>query len=331
MRACTRTLSIAVVLFGLARAVSAVEIDWTFVGDPGNPCWQDYLTTNGGCYGAVAYPYLIGTYEITNAQYAEFLNAKAASDPLELYNTRMANYPYWGGITRSGSPGSYSYAPIAGREDMPVNEITFFDALRFVNWLNNGQLNGDTETGAYTLLGGTPIPTNWTTVTRNPEATIFLPSEDEWFKAAHYDSSTGGYFNYPIGSNSVSDCEPPTTTPNRANCRPTYDPPGHLYLQTIVGSYAGSAGPYGTFDQGGNVWEWTEGVEVYEETPERVPRGGSFNTQDFALALWTRWPRDPGYDLNIDTGLRVAPEPGQGLLLGAGIALLCCLRRFRPR
>ena len=29
---------------------------------------------------------------------------------------------------------------------------------------------------------------------------------------------------------------------------------------TIKGSYAGSASPYGTFDQGGNIAEWTEGI-----------------------------------------------------------------------
>ena len=39
---------------------------------------------------------------------------------------------------------------------MPVNYVDFYDALRFANWMNNGQGNGDTETGAYTLLGGTP-------------------------------------------------------------------------------------------------------------------------------------------------------------------------------
>jgi hypothetical protein len=40
---------------------------------------------------------------------------------------------------------------------------------------------------------------------------------------------------------------------------------------TNVGSYTGSAGPNGTFDQGGNAVEWADRIEVLEN---RVIRGG---------------------------------------------------------
>ena len=46
------------------------------------------------------YAYYISKYEVTNAQYAEFLNAKAASDPLGLYNASMGSDATFGGITR---------------------------------------------------------------------------------------------------------------------------------------------------------------------------------------------------------------------------------------
>jgi sulfatase modifying factor 1 len=85
-----------------------------------------------------------------------------------------------GGITRSGVSGSFTYSAIAGRADMPVDFVSSYEALRFASWLNNGQGGGDTETGAYTLLGGTATPSNGTTVTRNACATIALASEDEW-------------------------------------------------------------------------------------------------------------------------------------------------------
>ena len=85
----------------------------------------------------MATEYRISTTEVTNAQYAEFLNAKAATDPNALYNTSMGSG--FGGITRSGSSGSYSYSAIAGRENMPVNFVSFYDSLRFANWLGNGQ------------------------------------------------------------------------------------------------------------------------------------------------------------------------------------------------
>ena len=65
----------------------------------------------------------------------------ADTDTYALYNTSMATTGLggFGGITRSGSSGSYSYGTVAGREDMPVNHVSFWNALRFANWLHNGQ------------------------------------------------------------------------------------------------------------------------------------------------------------------------------------------------
>ena len=83
-----------------------------------------------------------------------------------------------GGITRSGLDGSYRYAAVTGREDKPVNWVSWYDSIRFANWLNNGQGSGDTETGAYTLgsLGAGGVPTSGSTIVRNPGAQWFLPS-----------------------------------------------------------------------------------------------------------------------------------------------------------
>jgi len=131
----------------IASAGSAVDMDWTLIGDPRNPCDPQYF----GCYGSVDYAYKIGTYEVTNEQYAEFLNAKAADDPHGLLGY------FTGGITRSGTPENLTYAPVPGDENKPVVDVDFFSALRFANWMNNGQGDGDTETGAYTLHGGTEI------------------------------------------------------------------------------------------------------------------------------------------------------------------------------
>src|SRR5262249_31364567 len=156
-------------------------------------------------------------YEVTNAQYVEFLNAKAKSDPLGLYNTNMGPDVQFGGITRSGTSGTYSYSAIAGRGEMPVSNVSFFDALRFANWMNNGQGSGGTESGSYTLLGGTPTPSNGTTVSRNPGAIIVLTSESEWYKAAYYDPSSATYFDYPASSDTQTTCARPTATANRAN------------------------------------------------------------------------------------------------------------------
>ena len=125
----------------------------------------------------MAYEYRIGKYEVINAEYAEFLNAVAGTDTNALYNTNMGADTD-GGITQTGSSGSYVYAVKADAgaytyANKPVNNVSWYDTLRFANWLHNGQLNGDTETGAYTLLGGTPTPSNGDSITLVCSAHIF--------------------------------------------------------------------------------------------------------------------------------------------------------------
>ena len=116
-------LAAAFLGLGLAPAAGSVTFDWVSVGDPGNACDPQGF---GRCFGAVGYAYRIAKYEVTNAQYAEFLNAKAASDPLGLYNQNMGS---WGGIARSGSAGSYTYSVVPGRESRPVAFVSPFDWL----------------------------------------------------------------------------------------------------------------------------------------------------------------------------------------------------------
>jgi formylglycine-generating enzyme len=318
MRLAPVPLAVPLLSLLVASLASAVTMDWVPVGNPGNACQlSDDAGGGQGCYGGVSYTYSIGTYEVTNAQYAEFLNAKAASDPLGLYSRLMdPAVNESGGIARSGSSGSYTYSAIAERENMPVNWVNFYRALRFANWMNNGQGNGDTETGAYTLLGGGPIPSNADTVTRNLGATIVLPTEDEWYKAAYYDPKSTTYFDWPTRSNTRPECALPTATPNRANCQSAV---GHL---TGVGVYTGSPSPNGTFDQGGNVWEWEEtiisgrrGIRGGAFGPYNDPAGISLNRNGRNYKL----PSDPSFNL----GFRVAMIPGPstgGLssLAGAG-------------
>ena len=130
-------------------AASVVTIDWVTVGAPGNAADTNPVNcgpSNASPCGAVATPYKIGKYEATNAQYAELLNSVAATDTNALYNTNMdsrtgSNAPL-GGITRSGVSGSYSYSVKSGFASKPVTYVSFWDAARFSNWLQNGQPAG---------------------------------------------------------------------------------------------------------------------------------------------------------------------------------------------
>ena len=289
-----RTALLSLPLIGLASSAPAVTIDWVTVGVPGNGCDPQ----SQGCFGSVAYGYQISKYEVTNAQYAEFLNAVASNDIHGLYSTNMGSPNFNGGITQACAPGGNApgtYGVIAGRGDMPVNWVSFYDAMRFANWLHNGKPTGaqddtTTEDGAYTFSGHESVGA------RNAGAAIFIPSEDEWYKAAYYDAASTSYFDYPAGSDTQTTCATPTATPNRGNCN------GAVGDLTDVGSYTGSASPYGTFDQGGNVFEWNEAIVI--------------------------WPRSSSRAV-FRIGFRVAmvSEPGTGLLVIAGLLALALVRK----
>jgi formylglycine-generating enzyme len=213
---------VALMLVSLALSnAHAVTYDLVPVGNPGNA--NDPAT--GGVYGGVAYDFQIGKYEVTIGQYTEFLNAVAATDTYGLYNTIIASSLNTGGISRSGSSGSYSYSvtgpsgttpPGASSPgNRPITYVSWFDAARFSNWMANGQPTGDqmsttTENGAYNVNGATSgIAVAKNAINPNTSAApgFYIPLENEWYKAAYYSPSlnggTGGYYAYATQSNTA--------------------------------------------------------------------------------------------------------------------------------
>jgi formylglycine-generating enzyme required for sulfatase activity len=275
----------------ITSASASVTIDYVSVGNAGN-------AADSTGYGAVAYAYQIGKYEVTNAQYGAFLNAKGASNSGAIYNSSMTGT----GITQTGSSGNFSYSVTSGFENKPVVYVSWFDAARFTNWLHNGQGTGSMETGAYNLVDATTG-----IISVNPGAKAWIPTEDEWYKAAYYSAANTSYSLYPNGQNTIT-----TADANYGNS---------VGSTTDVGSYSGDGSSYGTFDQGGNVFEWNDAVI---SGSSRGLRGGSWNIGDGGLASSGRSNGGPSFE-NDFFGFRVAsvPEPTSMVLtmLAGGVML----------
>jgi formylglycine-generating enzyme required for sulfatase activity len=287
---------------------------------------SDGSRTSG--YGSVGYVYQIGKYEVTAGQYTEFLNAVAKADPNGLYNTAMGSTPGDGAnILRTGTSSNYRVA--ADWADRPVNYVSFWDAARFANWLHNGQPTGvqglgTTEGGAYHDVG------NQALFGRNTGALFFVPTENEWYKAAYHDKNAGmitRYFDYPTGTNAAPGLNIHETTNPGNNGNSDVFVIGRPYYRTVVGEFELSDSPYGTFDQGGNVIEWNETAVT---SWSRGLRGGSyFNGSPFMQASF-RLRDDPNLEL-FNVGFRVAsiPEPASTALVALSGAALCWRRRAR--
>lgn len=318
MRTRTAVLVVAALAaaFTLTRNLHAqplVTIDTVKVGDAGN-------AADSTGYGAVTEVFAIGKYEVTLSQYTTFLNAVAATDIYNLYNTSMASDLNIAGISRTGSSGSYAYSLIgpsgmtptgaSSAGNRPVSYVSWFDAARFANWMHNGATNGaSTETGAYTLNGATSG-----IITKNPDAKWWIPSENEWYKAAYYKGggTNAGYWLYPTRSDSTPGKFIGAGT-NQANYNDGLNNAvysvtqsgifsfGQNYL-TDVGAYSSSASYYGTYDQGGNLFEWNDGV-VSDSL--RVLRGANWSSGANSMQSSQRYSHAPTSEFK-EGGFRLA-------------------------
>ena len=299
------------------------------VGDPGNAVDARF----GGGHGAVGDAYNIGKYEVTAGQYCAFLNAVAKIDTYGLYNIHMDTYNGTDAcnIKRTGLSGSFVYSVSADWANLPVNFVSWGDAARFANWIHNGQPtgaqnSGTTEDGAYYLNGAT-TEAELSAVTRKTNWKCAITSEDEWYKAAYYKSGStnAGYWFYPTSSNDM----PQNTLINPdPGHQANYSQPNGPPYMTHVGEFENSASPYGTFDQGGNVWEWNEMIRYDSGYSMRGIRGGSCYTFGSYLAADFRGYSVVTSELN-NIGFRIVtvPEPASLAFLFAGGLMLLKRRR----
>ncbi|MGI9456805.1 MAG: formylglycine-generating enzyme family protein [Aeoliella sp.] len=352
------TLFTAVPFLLAGTAAAEVTFDWVTVGDIGNTADDRIMDKGPGPdlttgYGSVGYRYRIAKTHVTNSQWAEFLNAvdpdgdeanPIFNDPGGIFNFNMWMVPnpsgslglaHQGGIDFNlGADDGSKYSAKSGEENYPAIWINWNSAARFVNWLSNGQGSGDTESGVY---NGLPQNSGDPTPFREAGATIFLPSEDEFYKAAYYNpdlnDGAGGYTEFGVGD-ALPVSEGPsggTTSANYAidagradhasgdtfwqnNHTPATIPGGgfdkSLVHLTEVGAYMSATSHYGLYDVDGLVYQWTDDGRQRAPNVEYdfpVFRGGSWSSNDeFVGAAYRNLYSFPNVVSHASYGLRIA-------------------------
>jgi hypothetical protein len=215
-------------------------IDFVTIGNPGNP---PDTTGSPNPAGSVSYVYRMGIYEISRDMVTKAnvgSNLSLTLDPM-------------GFLT--GGP----------RPDMPATGVSWNEAARFVNWLNTSQgyqaaykfstQPGDVgydpnanidlwQPGDLAFDADNPF--------RNSQAHYFLPSVDEWYKAAFYDPAAEAYLHYPTASDALPTSVASGTAAGTAVWRQPFDQGPADIMQ------AGGLSPSGTMAQAANVFEWDE-------------------------------------------------------------------------
>ena len=224
------------------------DIEFVTIGNPGNPA---DATGNPNPAGSVDYVYRIGKYEVSRDMVEKATNAgelELTLHPMDFVTGSLGDGP---------------------RPDMPAAGVSWNEAARFVNWLNESE--GHTAAykfatqpgdGGYNsnenILLWEPADAGYDPANpfRNSQAEYFLPSVHEWYKAAFYDpdanDGAGGYWNFPTGRDSVPTRVASGTDPGTAVWNQE-----HAQGPTDI-TLAGGLSPYGVMGQAGNVFEWEE-------------------------------------------------------------------------
>ncbi|MFK7895357.1 MAG: thrombospondin type 3 repeat-containing protein [Myxococcota bacterium] len=271
--------------------------DFVLVGDVTQPAEP----TTG--LGDVPYSFYLSRYEVTNAEWCEFLNAvdPEGANALFLFNLAQT-VSSAGGINRSlVAPSGQKYSPKPNRGRHPVNYISWMDAARYLNWLENGKLDGgDTEMGTYNLL---------TSPVTYMGGAFTFPQENEWFKAAYDRRFSSLWYDYPgnVNAPGAVTCDTSGNVTNPSSTRANYGSACQGGLPVEVGSsqISASVQSWGALDMAGNVSEWLEDPDG-GATVAAPYRGGGYASFVSSLAAATGSATINGTSEFPTIGLRVA-------------------------
>lgn len=308
--------------------------DWVTIGDVGNAAYPgDQYGQNEG-RGSVGYEYRIGRYEVTTGQWMEFVNTfSTQSNELG----RFALPYHWGARTDRDYDGpGRRYKLRDGVEQaamIPVLGMDWREAAMFTNWLHNGK-SADLsaiENGAYDISTfGTNSDGSFNDQpSHHPDARFWIPTLDEWLKAAHYDPNRNdddGWWLY----NHMSNEAPISGFPGEGETSTGLDWAFGEAIDIPLGSYPETLSPWGLLDMTGGAEEWTE--EIKGDFEFRTTKGAgvaedpTFYYLDQAGFEYWKSPDFSG----PHSGLRVVSlVPAPGAIMLAPIGWLWASRRNR--
>ncbi|HVZ93241.1 MAG TPA: SUMF1/EgtB/PvdO family nonheme iron enzyme [Phycisphaerales bacterium] len=298
-------------------------LDWVAIGSPGNRgILPEETDLYRGPLGAVDYDYRMTRTEITYSQWFEFVQAYAP-----YYEGSHGDSTFLGRFIIY-SISTQSYELQRGAENYPI-EVGWRFAARYCNWLHNDKALTENafQAGAYdtSTFGDNPDGTFTDQLTHSPNARYWIPTDNEWLKAAYYDpnrygENQEGYWLYPYASN-----EPPIPG-NPADGATTNAGPGGSFANRNAGSYPWANAPWGLLDVSGGAEEWLEDATSGLNGPlARGWRGsgwGDDGYQTYDRNDWSFLTR-----VGSQIGLRVASVPTPGSLLVIWIMAPWALRR----
>ncbi|MGP1310658.1 MAG: SUMF1/EgtB/PvdO family nonheme iron enzyme, partial [Phycisphaerales bacterium] len=291
--------------------------------------------------------------EVRVDQWVRFLNAYAPSH--EAQGGDRGDSEFGRGIFHNPvgvQPANYQ----SFNDSLITQNMSWYMAARYCNWLHNGAPDAsvvtiaDFETGAYdtsTFRTTRPASNGEGFVSneqihRSEGARFWIPSLDEWIKAAHYDPDRHGEGQEGYWLRMGGQDEPLTPgAPGDGGQTNAGDPDafeGEPFLDWArAGSYPGVQSPWGLLDTSGGEAEWVEDKLI----AFNVGDGENTSMIRYNLGSLLAAPGFEDRDL-IDRlsstsgastfpGLRIAaavPGPG-GLALGGAAGLVCLTRRRR--
>jgi formylglycine-generating enzyme required for sulfatase activity len=284
-RAAGMALGLLVAASGALAQVPDYDYQWATIGAVGNAPFTG-PTPYGDIapVGGVNYEYRMAKMEVTTAQWVEFANAaseigadfRIGEGPIGGYR-QVGNFP-------NGRPrwGLLTTIPNAGL--LPVQGIKWLNAARLCNWLHNDKaLTLEAlATGAYdtSTFGRVMNPQTGgyqrtDALTHLPGAKFWIPTRDEWTKAAFFDpnrygAGQGGYWTYSTSSDTA-----PIIGPESAGGQTNAGYTNYSDVAAfLLGAHPNTTSPWGLLDVSGGSQEWQETVI----DPSRLSRfyGGSY-------------------------------------------------------